>query len=202
MLETIKHWIGDGSPTAYLILFLIVFAETGLVIAPFLPGDSLLFVAGTFAAAGIFNPVMVIFLLIGAALAGDNVNYWIGRTLGKQALEGKTRLIKREHLEKTQAFFERQGSKTIILARFTPVVRTFAPFVAGLGAMRYPKFLTYSIAGAILWVGICVGAGIKFGSNPWVQKHFEAVVIAVVLISLVPFSLEYFASKRRSRSAV
>ena len=202
MLEMIKHYIGNGSPTAYVILFLIVFAETGLVIAPFLPGDSLLFAAGALVAAGILQPVPVVLIFLIAAFLGDNVNYWIGRTVGQRAVEGKIRFIKREHLEKTQAFFARQGTKTIILARFTPIVRTFAPFVAGIGAMRYVTFLTYSVIGALLWVGICVGAGIKFGENAWVKSHFEVVVVAVVLISLIPIVIEYLLSKRHNKPTV
>ena len=202
MLEMIKHYIGNGSPTAYIALFLIVFAETGLVIAPFLPGDSLLFAAGALVAAGILQPVPVVLIFLIAAFLGDNVNYWIGRTVGQRAVEGKIRFIKREHLEKTQAFFARQGTKTIILARFTPIVRTFAPFVAGIGAMRYVTFLTYSVIGALLWVGICVGAGIKFGENAWVKSHFEVVVVAVVLISLIPIVLEYLLSKRHNKPSM
>lgn len=176
----------------YLILFLIVFAETGLVVTPILPGDSLLFAAGTFAGRGSLNPLMLLATLSAAAILGDTVNYWVGKYLGQHFVHGSRRhWIKQKHLDRTHAFFEKYGGKTIILARFVPIVRTFAPFVAGVGTMTYGRFLVYNVIGGLLWVLICVGAGYFFGGLPVVQNNFSLVVLAIVVISLIPAVVEY-----------
>jgi membrane-associated protein len=175
----------------YLILFLIVFAETGLVIIPFLPGDSLLFAAGALAGIGTLSYPLLIVIFMGAAFLGDNTNYFIGKFLGPKLLSREnSKFLNRKHLEKTHAFFEKHGGKTIIMARFVPIVRTFAPFVAGIGAMTYPRFLAFSVFSSALWVGLCVTAGLLFGQMEVVKKNFSLVVIAIVLISLLPMVYE------------
>lgn len=187
----------------YVLLFLVIFAETGLVVTPFLPGDSLLFAAG--AVAALVPETLNIFVLITvlslAAILGDTVNYWIGHWVGPRAFSGKVRFLKKEHLEKTHAFYEKYGGKTIILARFVPIVRTFAPFVAGVGAMTYSHFIIYNVVGGIAWVTIFTLLGYFFGNVPFVQKNFEFVVIAIILISVLPMIYEYIAEKSRSRRA-
>lgn len=183
----------------YIILFCIVFVETGLVVMPFLPGDSLLFAAGAFAARGVMDVKVLALLLIVAALAGDNTNYAIGRFLGPRILRNeKSRFLNRKHLDRTHAFFEKYGGKTIILARFVPIVRTFTPFVAGIGAMTYPRFLAYSIGAATLWVGLCVTLGYFFGGLAIVKKHIELVLIAIVLLSVLPMAVEFIKHRRQS----
>ncbi|HEY9014635.1 MAG TPA: DedA family protein, partial [Gemmatimonadales bacterium] len=167
----------------HFILFLIVFCETGLVITPFLPGDSLLFAAGTFAALGALDLRLIMILLIVAAIAGDTINYWVGSYIGPKAFRGDGRFLKREYLDRTHAFYEKHGGKTIILARFIPIIRTFAPFVAGVGAMSYPKFLTYNIVGAVLWVGLLVLGGYYFGNIPIVRENFSLVILAIIFLS-------------------
>jgi len=188
-LNELVRQYGTGT---YLILFLIVFCETGLVVTPFLPGDSLLFAVGALAATegSPLHVGWVSLLLLAAALCGDNVNYLIGHLVGPRVFTaGHTRWFKREHLERTHAFFERHGGKTIILARFVPIVRTFTPFVAGVGAMTYPRFLLYSVAAAIIWVGIIVYAGYFFGNVPIVKQNFSIVVLAIVFLSVLPAAL-------------
>jgi membrane-associated protein len=184
----------------HLILFLIVFCETGLVITPFLPGDSLLFAAGTFAALGALDLWLIILLLIIAAIVGDTVNYWIGAYIGPRAFRGDVRFLRREYLERTHAFYEKHGGKTIILARFVPIIRTFAPFVAGVGAMSYPKFITYNVVGAVLWVGLFVLGGYFFGNITVVRENFTLVILAIIAISVMPIALEALRA-RRSRPA-
>jgi membrane-associated protein len=184
----------------HLILFLIVFAETGLVVTPFLPGDSLLFAAGTFAALGSLDLWLVVALLIGAAILGDTVNYWVGAWIGPRAFSGNVRFLRKDYLDRTHAFYEKHGGKTIILARFVPIIRTFAPFVAGVGAMSYPKFITYNIVGAVLWVGLFVPAGYFFGNIPAVRENFTVVILAIIAISVLPIALEAIRA-RRSRPA-
>ncbi|HPF62634.1 MAG TPA: DedA family protein, partial [Gemmatimonadales bacterium] len=174
----------------YAILFLIVFAETGLVVMPLLPGDSLLFAAGTFAALGDLNPVLLILLLIAAAILGDTVNYWVGNRIGARAFSGNVRFLKREYLERTQRFYERHGGKTIILARFVPIVRTFAPFVAGVGTMSYPRFLAYNVIGAVVWVTGFVTIGYLFGNIPAVKERFSLVILAIIAVSVLPIAIE------------
>jgi membrane-associated protein len=184
----------------HLILFLIVFCETGLVVTPFLPGDSLLFAAGTFAALGALDLWLTVLLLIVAAIAGDTVNYWIGSYIGPRAFSGDIRFLRKEYLERTHAFYEKHGGKTIIMARFVPIIRTFAPFVAGVGAMSYPKFIVYNVAGAVLWVGLFVLGGYFFGNIPVVRKNFTLVILAIIALSVLPIVLEALRA-RRSRPA-
>lgn len=195
--------VTDYQTMAYLFLFAIVFAETGLVVTPFLPGDSLLFAAGAIAAMN-NSPLSVGLLYVlffTAALTGDNVNYFIGKTTGHRLFSREnSRLFKRRHLEKTQAFFAKHGGKTLIIARFVPIVRTFAPFVAGMGTMSYSGFIRYSIAGACLWVGSCVTLGYFFGNIPTVKKNFPIVVIAVILLSLLPPVFEWLKHRRHTRT--
>jgi membrane-associated protein len=181
----------------YLILFLIVFCETGLVVTPFLPGDSLLFAAGTFAALGQLDLWLMMLLLAGAAVLGDTVNYWVGSAIGPRAFSGELRFLKKEHLDRTRAFYEKHGGKTIILARFVPIVRTFAPFVAGVGTMSYRHFLLYNIAGAVLWVGLLVPAGYFFGNIPVVRENFTIVILAIVALSVMPVAVEALRGRRR-----
>jgi membrane-associated protein len=184
----------------HLILFLIVFCETGLVITPFLPGDSLLFAAGTFAALGALDLWLVVLLLIIAAIAGDTVNYWIGAYIGPRAFRGDIRFLRQEYLDRTHAFYEKHGGKTIILARFVPIIRTFAPFVAGVGAMSYPRFIAFNVIGAVLWVGLFVLGGYYFGNISVVRENFTLVILAIIAISVLPIAVEALRA-RRSRPA-
>jgi membrane-associated protein len=181
-----------------LILFLIVFAETGLVVTPFLPGDSLLFAAGTFAALGSLDPGLLILLLSVAAIIGDTVNYWVGAFIGPRAFTGEVRWLKKEYLDRTHAFYEKHGGKTIILARFIPIIRTFAPFVAGVGAMTYSRFLLYNVVGGIVWVTLFVLAGYYFGNLPAVRQNFTYVIFAIILLSVMPIVVEYVKARRRA----
>ncbi|HEU4526148.1 MAG TPA: DedA family protein [Gemmatimonadales bacterium] len=184
----------------HLILFAIVFAETGLVVTPFLPGDSLLFAAGALAALGSLDLWLLVVLLIGAAILGDTVNYWVGAWIGPRAFSGNVRFLRKDYLERTHAFYEKHGGKTIILARFVPIIRTFAPFVAGVGAMSYPKFITYNIVGAVLWVGLFVPLGYFFGNMPTVKENFSLVILAIIALSVMPIAVEAIRA-RRSRPA-
>jgi membrane-associated protein len=183
-----------GSST-YGVLFAIIFMETGVVVTPFLPGDSLLFACGALAATGALRISVLFPLLAAAAILGDNTNYAIGRVIGPKAFSGKMRFLKREHLVRTQAFYDRHGGKTIFLARFVPIIRTFAPFVAGIGSMSYPRFLAYSVAGAVSWVGSCTIAGYAFGNIPVVKNNFSLVVIGIVAVSLLPLAIQYLKRK-------
>jgi membrane-associated protein len=183
----------------YGLLFFVIFMETGFVVTPFLPGDSLLFAAGTFAALGSFNIWLLIGLLIIAAVGGDTVNYWIGHKLGDRAYN--TKWIKKEYLDRTHAFFEKHGGKTIVLARFVPIVRTFAPFVAGMGRMSYGYFFSYNVVGGIVWVLLFTFAGFFFGNIPFVQKNFEFVIIVIILISLAPVVWETLKARREMKQA-
>jgi membrane-associated protein len=177
--------------TTYAILFAIIFAETGLVIAPFLPGDSLLFAAGALAAAtGVLDPALLVLLLCIAAILGDTVNYTIGNVFGSKVLQ-KFPLIKREHIEYTEKFYEKHGGKTIILARFLPIVRTFAPFVAGVGAMNYSRFIMYNIVGGIVWVASFIYLGYFFGNLPVVKRNFSFVIIGILIVSVLPGVIEF-----------
>jgi membrane-associated protein len=186
----------------YLLLFLIIFMETGLVVTPFLPGDSLLFAAGTFASPALGSPLNVVLLFVLlciAAIIGDTVNYWIGHFIGERAFSGNIRFLKKEYLERTQEFYERHGGKTIILARFVPIVRTFAPFVAGVGKMSYGHFIAYNVIGGISWVAIFTLGGYYLGNLPFVKDNFTLVVLVIILISVLPAIVEVI--KERSRKA-
>jgi membrane-associated protein len=181
----------------YAILFLIIFLETGVVITPFLPGDSLLFVAGTIAAGGHMNVHGLVLLLIAAAIAGDSLNYAIGRYLGPKVFRfEESRFFKRAYIERTRAFFERHGGKAIILARFVPIVRTYAPFVAGIGAMQYRRFLMFNVTGAILWVVLLSYAGFFFGNLPVVRDNLTAVIFGIIFLSIMPGAVELWRTKR------
>ena len=185
----------------YLVLFVIVFCETGLVVTPILPGDSLLFAAGAIAALGSLNPHLLVVLLTIAAVLGDAVNYQIGRYVGPAVFKKEdSRFFKRAHLEKTHAFYERYGGKTIIIARFVPIVRTFAPFIAGVGQMSYKQFALYNVVGAILWVVIGVYAGYLFGGLEIVKENFSLIIIAIVLISLLPAAFEFWRARREKKA--
>jgi membrane-associated protein len=188
ILETYGGW-------TYLLLFLIVFCETGLVVTPFLPGDSLLFAAGAFAALGSLSLWGLLGLLILAAVLGDTVNYWVGHFLGPRLLAVKW-LIKPKHLAYTHEFYEKYGGKTIIIARFVPIVRTLAPFVAGIGRMRYGRFMSFNLVGGVAWVAICTFAGYLFGNIPFVKKNFSLVVLAIIAVSLLPMVFEVLRSRR------
>jgi membrane-associated protein len=187
---------------AYAILFVIVFCETGLVVTPFLPGDSLLFAAGALAAQGAFDVNLLALLLFIAAVVGDAVNYSIGRRMGPAVFERQnSRVFKPEYLARTHRFFEKYGSKTIVLARFVPIVRTFAPFLAGVGTMSYAKFAAYNITGAALWISIFTYAGYFFGTTPVVQRNFKLVILMIIVISILPAVYEVLKARKEARSA-
>jgi len=193
---------GAYGPWIYLMLFLVVFAETGLVVTPILPGDSLLFAAGALAATGALDIWVVVGLLLVAAVLGDAVNYSVGRYIGPRIFTASDssgllhRLLNRDHLTKAHAFFERHGGKAVVLGRFVPIVRTFVPFVAGAGAMTYGTFVFFNVAGAVLWVGICVGAGYALGNVPIVKENFSLVALGIVFVSVLPAALEILRSRR------
>lgn len=184
----------------YVILFLVIFAETGLVVAPFLPGDSLLFIVGAFAAAGHFNLILIYIVLLVAAILGDTVNYWIGHKMGAKVFKDEnSKIFNKKYLRKTEEFYEKYGGKTIILARFVPVVRTFAPFVAGIGSMRYSTFLSYNIIGGFVWVTVLVLAGYFFGNLPVVKDNFEVAIYVIIFVSLLPMIFEVIKHKLQKR---
>jgi len=193
--------IGEYGTTTYVILFLIIFVETGLVIWPFLPGDSLLFAAGAFAGAGSLNIAIIIISLFIAAFLGDTVNYFIGKKLGLRILQKKRKngkqLVKQEYIDKTHEFYDKHGPKTIILARFVPIVRTFAPFVAGIGEMNYSKFISYNIIGGAIWVTGLSLLGFFFGNIPIVKENFEIVILGIIFISVLPIIIEFIRHKRK-----
>ncbi|WP_020485436.1 DedA family protein [Methylomonas sp. MK1] len=200
LLHIDKHLaniISDYGTLTYAILFLVIFVETGFVVMPFLPGDSLLFAAGAFVAMDAFNLPILLGVLAAAAVLGDTVNYWIGRSIGQRAYS--LSWVNREHLDRAQAFYDTYGGKTIVLARFVPIVRTFAPFVAGIGKMPYSTFILYNIVGGVAWVLICVFAGYFFGNIPLVKKNFELVVLGIVLISILPIVLEVWKARKQAK---
>jgi len=184
----------------YFILFFIIFLETGFVVTPFLPGDSLLFAAGTFAAAKVLNVVWLFVILSAAAVLGDTANYWIGHFVGPKVFrQEKSRFFKKEYLERTHRFYERYGAETIIIARFVPIVRTFAPFVAGIGRMSYWKFISYNVIGGIGWVAVFVFGGYFFGNIPIVKRNFSLVILIIIIVSMVPAVVEFVRHRSASR---
>nr|WP_028980701.1 DedA family protein [Sporocytophaga myxococcoides] len=193
--QHLSQIITDYGFWTYLILFMIIFVETGLVIMPILPGDSLLFAAGTFAALGSLNLGLLILLLFIAAFLGDTLNYFIGNFIGPKVFSKDYRFLKKEYLVKTQQFYEKHGGKTIIFARFMPIIRTFAPFIAGVGTMNYKKFISYNIIGGILWVAGFTLLGYLFGNIPAVKKNFTLVILGIILLSITPPLIEYLKSK-------
>lgn len=191
----------DYGTWTYLVLFLIVFCETGLVVTPFLPGDSLLFAAGAIASLGGLNPLYLFLALTIAAIVGDTVNYAVGHYMGPKVFQRESsRFFKKEYLEKTHAFYEKHGGKTVIIARFVPIIRTFAPFVAGVGSMSYSRFLLYNVTGAVLWVGIFVSGGYYFGNLPLVKKNFTLVIIIIIVLSIMPGIIEFLRHRRPGKT--
>jgi len=184
----------------YLILFAVIFCETGLVVTPILPGDSLLFAAGALAGLGWLDPTLLLVLLSAAAIAGDTVNYWIGAYVGPRAFSGDVRFLKREYLDRTHRFYEKYGGKTIILARFIPIIRTFAPFVAGIGTMNYPRFLVYNVVGGVAWVATFVYAGYFLGER--LKERFSLVILAIVVVSVLPIIVEWIRARRKRPAEV
>jgi membrane-associated protein len=186
----------------YLFLFLIIFLETGFVVTPFLPGDSLLFAGGTFAGLGALNIYTLFLLLCLAAFLGDTANYWIGHFVGPKAFSGNVRFLKKEYLDRTHEFYERHGGKTIILARFIPIIRTFAPFVAGIGKMSYWRFITYNLVGGMSWVALFTFGGYFFGNLEFVQNNFSFVVLAIILISVMPAVYEFIKQRTQASQKI
>ncbi|MDR1109847.1 MAG: DedA family protein [Deltaproteobacteria bacterium] len=199
----LNELVADYGWQTYLILFLIVFWETGVVICPFLPGDSLLFAAGAIShqAASPLSPLTLFLVIASAAFLGDTVNYWVGRFLGPKVLGRDGRFLKRRYLDKTRDFYDRYGVSTIVLARFVPIVRTFAPFVAGVGQMVYPRFMLFNLVGGVSWSALFLAAGYFFGSLPVVRDNFTLVILAIVLISVLPMVVEYLRAARRKAKA-
>ncbi len=194
--------IQDYGHLTYIILFIIIFCETGLVVLPFLPGDSLLFAAGAFAAKGDLSVGILYVILCIAAVLGDSVNYEIGRFFGpKIAKQEKTRFLNKEHVERTHKFYEKYGAKTIIIARFIPIIRTFAPFVAGIGDMGYKKFLQFNVIGGVSWISICLFGGYWFGNIPIVKQNFTIVIVGIVIISIMPAVIEYIRHRYYSKTS-
>ncbi len=203
--QHLNEWAGALGPRLYLLLFVVVFCETGLVVTPFLPGDSLLFAVGAICAieGSPLSVGLVMLLLTAAAVLGDATNYALGHALGPRVFNSdNSRFLNREHLLRTQAFYEKYGSKTIVLARFVPIVRTFAPFVAGIGRMSYASFATWNVSGAILWVGLLTPAGYFFGRTPFVQQNFETVILAIIALSLMPMLVEWLRARREAAPSV
>jgi membrane-associated protein len=182
----LREAVGQYGAWTYALLFVIIFCETGLVVTPILPGDSLLFAAGSLAALGALDPLFLFALLSLAAILGDQVNYHAGHYFGARIFKPDARFLKQEYLDRTHRFYEKYGPKTIVIARFVPIVRTFAPFVAGMGSMSYRRFVSFNVSGALLWVGVCVVAGYLFGNIPIVQENFTLVILAIIFVSLLP----------------
>lgn len=198
--EHLNAVIDEYGVWTYGILFLIIFLETGVVVTPFLPGDSLLFAAGAFAASGSLEVSVLLVLLSAAAILGDSANYTIGSLVGPKVFHKENvRFLNKRHIERTHAFYERHGGKTIVIARFIPIVRTFAPFVAGIGSMTYPRFLSYNVFGGLLWVSLFVLGGYLFGNVPLVEENFSLVIVAIVLISVMPAAVEYVRQRLAAR---
>jgi membrane-associated protein len=198
--QTVAALAGSYGPWLYAILFAVIFAETGLVVFPFLPGDSILFIAGTVAAAAGLDVHLLVLLLAAAAVLGDSVNYGVGHYIGPKVFDvPRTRWLKREHLLRTQAFYDRYGGVTIIIGRFVPIIRTFAPFLAGVAGMPYRRFLSYNVIGGCLWISLLVYAGYLFGNIPWVKGNLSLIVLAIVVVSLVPAAMTFVRERRASR---
>jgi len=194
--------IRDYGMWTYLIFFIIVFCETGLVVTPFLPGDSLLFVAGTFAALGSLNLMWLLVILSAAAILGDTINYWIGNYIGPKVFQMQnSRVFRKEYLDRTHQFYEKYGPITIVIGRFIPIIRTFAPFLAGVGSMTYGKFLIYNVVGGILWIASFTLGGYFFGNLPFVKKNFTLVIVAIIVISVMPTVIEYLRQRRQAKAA-
>jgi membrane-associated protein len=195
VIQTYHTW-------TYLIMFFIIFMETGFVVTPFLPGDSLLFAAGTLAGLGEYLHIGVLFIIFSAAaIAGDTANYWIGHYIGPRAFSGSVRFLKKEYLDRTHAFYEKHGGITIIIARFIPIIRTFAPFVAGVGAMTYPRFIAYNIIGGVAWVSLFVFGGYFFGRLPFIQQNFSFVLLAIIFISVLPAIIEFVRGRQEAKKS-
>jgi membrane-associated protein len=195
--QSLATMAGQYGPWLYAILFLVIFAETGLVVFPFLPGDSILFIAGTLIATADLNVHMLVAVLIAAAILGDSLNYAIGHYIGPRIFDKPdSRWFKQEHLRRTQAFYDRYGGVTIIIGRFVPIIRTFAPFLAGVAGMTYRKFLSYNVIGAVFWIGLLVYAGFLFGNIPWVKQNLSLIVITIIIVSLLPAAVTFFRERR------
>lgn len=199
-------FIAQYGAWVYVLLFAIIFAETGLVVFPFLPGDSILFIAGAATASSTLNVHVLVLVLVVAAVAGDSTNFAVGRYVGPKVFshageKGMWRLVKRSHLERTRAFFDKYGAFAIIVGRFVPIIRTFAPFLAGVGEMPYPKFLSYNVIGGVAWITLVVYAGHLFGNIPWVKQNFHWVVLGIVVVSLLPIAIEFLKAKRQARQS-
>jgi len=194
----LTEFVSQYGTFTYALLFFIIFAETGFVFTPFLPGDSLLFAAGEIAALGSLNIWLLLLLLITAAILGDSSNYWIGHFFGQKIIDNPNiPLINQEHIDKTQQFFKKHGGKTIFLARFVPIVRTFAPFIAGVGSMEYSRFMHFNFFGGIIWVTVFTLAGYLFGNVPFIQHNFHYVIVAIIVLSVIPMIYEYIQNKRK-----
>jgi len=200
--QTIAGLAGQYGPWLYGILFLVIFAETGLVVFPFLPGDSLLFIAGTVVAAASLNVHVLVLVLAAAAILGDSVNYGIGRYIGPKAFSRPdSRWFRQDHLRRTQAFYDKYGGVTIIIGRFVPIIRTFAPFLAGVAQMSYARFLSYNVIGGFMWIASLVYAGYLFGNIPWVKDNLSFIVIGIVVVSLIPVATTFFKERRERGKA-
>ena len=197
-LATILQMFGGWT---YALLFFVIFLETGFVVTPFLPGDSLLFAAGTFAALGDLNLALLFLVMATGAILGDTVNYWIGHYIGPRAFSGEIKYLKQEHLDRTHEFYEKHGGFAVVLGRFVPIIRTFVPFVAGIGAMTYSHFITYNIIGGLAWTGLFLSLGYFFGNIPVVKDNFSLVIIGIILVSLLPGIWEYLKARREGAQA-
>lgn len=204
--EHLAQWAQDYGPWIYGILFLVVFCETGLVVTPFLPGDSLLFAVGALAGAGTLRIEIAAPLLLLAAIMGNTSNYWIGKSTGPRIFRGESnsllaKLLSRKHLDSANRFFEKHGGKAVMLGQFLPIIRTFVPYVAGAGAMNYRRFIMFNVLGALAWVGICSSAGYMFGQMEVVKKHFELVIIGIIAVSLIPVGIQVVRAQLAKRRA-
>jgi membrane-associated protein len=199
--QTVAAFAAQYGEWLYALLFLVIFAETGLVVCPFLPGDSILFIAGTVVAVADLNVHVLVIVLIAAAVLGDSVNYAVGHYIGPKAFHRPdSRWFRQEYLRRTQAFYDKYGGVTIIIGRFVPIIRTFAPFLAGVAGMSYRRFLSYNVVGACLWIGVLVYAGYLFGNIPWVKDNLSLIVVGIVLISLIPAVTTFLQERRASRA--